>query len=542
MSEAQDNWQKSSLYALTESVPNVNPSDQPAELYTYVDISAVDNENHIIASPNSVLGRDAPSRARLPIQNGDVLFSNVRPYLRNVAQVIDILQPAVASTGFTLLRAKPNVSSRFLFHLVRSRYFLSLVAGSESGTHYPATSATKVRSIEVFVPPLATQTAVASLLDSVQETRKHVLAELAKAHADIVGAVRSATLLAISGTLTEAWRETHGLDMPSATIPSDIQDGSNLPGLSIYPTVRLKDCIENTRLGTRQRSQPDESGLPVLRMGNIQDGELDWSDLRYLPRESVDQSLILKDGDVLFNRSNSPELVGKTAVFRGTRAAIYADYLICIKVKRGVLHPDWLCIWLNSPLGRQWAAGVRTAGANQANINSMKLIGLELPLPVYDEQEEIVRRLRLIETAAKQAMARVDAAAREVRGTVEILLDQAVSGPADRPFMGGTMGQPSARDDGASSAPYRQLDDIPWTDVPKKHKGTTSGGSIAETGHLAGIVAAAGGRLAVGELWRRSVFNEDIDFFYAELRRAINSGILTETRDRSDFAAIELRP
>src|SRR5690348_5161895 len=115
MSETQPSWQRRSLYALTESVPHVNPSDQPAELYTYVDISAVDNENHIIASPNSVLGRDAPSRARLAIQNDDVLFSNVRPYLRNVAQVIDIPQPAVASTGFTLLRAKLNVSSRFLF-------------------------------------------------------------------------------------------------------------------------------------------------------------------------------------------------------------------------------------------------------------------------------------------------------------------------------------------------------------------------------------------------------------------------------------------
>lgn len=542
MSETQPGSQKLSLYALTENVPHVNPSDQPAELYTYVDISAVDNENHIIVSPHSMLGRDAASRARLAIQNGDVLFSNVRPYLRNVAQVIDIPQPAVASTGFTLLRAKQNISARFLFHLVRSRYFLSLVAGTESGTHYPTTSATKVRSIEVFVPSLATQTAVASLLDSVQETRKHALAELAGAHADIAGAVRSATLLAFSGTLTEVWRETHGLDMPSATIPSDIQDGTNLPKLSIYPTVRLRECIESTRLGTRQRSQSDESGLPVLRMGNIQDGELDWSDLRYLPRESVDQSLILEDGDVLFNRANSPELVGKAAVFRGTRAAIYADYLIRIKVKQGVLHPDWLCIWLNSPLGRQWAAAVRTAGANQANINSAKLMGLELPLPVYDEQEEIVRRLRRIETAAKQAMARVDAAAREVRSTAETLLDQAVSGPADPPFMGGTMEQPSARGDSASSAPNRQLDDIPWTDVPKKHRGTTFEGAVAQRGHLASVVAAAGGRLEVGELWKRSVFNEDIDLFYAELRLAINSGILIEARDRNDFAVIELRP
>lgn len=167
---------------------------------------------------------------------------------------------------------------------------------------------------------------------------------------------------------------------------------------------------------------------------------------------------------------------------------------------------------------------------------------LELPLPVYDEQVEVVRRLRLIETSARQAMARVDAAAREVHATVEALLDQAVSGPADLRLIGGAMGQPTARDGNASSAPNRQLDDIPWTDVPKKHKGTTFEGAVAETGHLTDVVAAAGGRLEVGELWKRSVFNEDIDSFYSNLRLAIDSRILIETRDRSDFAVIELRP
>src|ERR1022692_4542799 len=162
MPEASYRWQRSSLEGLTVKAPNVNPADTPDSVFTYIDISSIDNQNHVIAWPHRISGRDAPSRARLLVQEGDVLFSNVRTHLRNVAQVIEVEYPALASTGFTLLRASGAADSRFLFHLVRSRYFLSLVSWSESGTHYPATSAQKVRSLEVSVPTVEAQSEIAA--------------------------------------------------------------------------------------------------------------------------------------------------------------------------------------------------------------------------------------------------------------------------------------------------------------------------------------------------------------------------------------------
>src|SRR5689334_5209434 len=89
---------------VTVDVKGVDPGREPGRQFTYVDIGSIDNRRMLIAEPRCVMGADAPSRAKRPIQSGDVLFSNVRTYLRNIARVGDLEQPAVASTGFTLLR------------------------------------------------------------------------------------------------------------------------------------------------------------------------------------------------------------------------------------------------------------------------------------------------------------------------------------------------------------------------------------------------------------------------------------------------------
>jgi type I restriction enzyme S subunit len=509
-------------------------------MFTYVDISAIDNRKYTIASPRKVLGRDAPSRARMPIEDGDVLFSNVRTYLRNVAQVVDIEQPALASTGFTILRANSEASSRYLFHLTRSRYFMFLIAGSESGTHFPATSSPKVRSAEVSVPSRDVQAQIASSLDRLEELWQRALTELAQAETAVSNVLSSAVIQAYTGALTQQWRDERLADIDKPTTLSQPKDILEEPP-SVYQQMSLNECAISIKYGTSQRSDSDSNGIPVLRMGNIQNGELDWSELRYLPRDSVDESLLLEDGDVLFNRTNSAELVGKTAVFHETREATYASYLLCIKVNRDILHPDWLSIWLNSPFGREWAAEVRTAGANQANINGTKLGQLRLPVPDYEEQEEILRRLDVIREAAKATTQRINDARSRIAATTEAILDRAVGGP-DLASLGETMGDSSPR--GKVDQPDSQdhLGPIPWTDVSRRRRGhKTDESESARDTELIDIVVAAGGRIEAGQLWQQSTFCDDIDFFYSELRRQIANGTLLESRDRDGFAAIESR-
>jgi type I restriction enzyme S subunit len=117
----------------------------------------------------------------------------------------------------------------------------------------------------------------------------------------------------------------------------------------------------------------------------------------------------------LFNRTNSPELVGKTAIYRGQRPAIFAGYLIRINPFANVLSPDYLNYTLNTMYARDYCLQVKSDGVSQSNINAQKLGKFEVPLPPFAEQQEIVRRVvalfkgaEIIETRFSQAQVQVD--------------------------------------------------------------------------------------------------------------------------------------
>jgi type I restriction enzyme S subunit len=130
--------------------------------------------------------------------------------------------------------------------------------------------------------------------------------------------------------------------------------------------------------------------LPVLRMGNLGQGKIAYDDLKFLPHGTVDSKLLLQPGDLLFNRTNSAELVGKTAVFRGYREDIaFASYLIRVRPLPSA-NLEWASIVLNSAIGRRYVAEVRTQQVGQANVNGTKLAAAPIPLPSADEQSRII--------------------------------------------------------------------------------------------------------------------------------------------------------
>jgi type I restriction enzyme S subunit len=126
-------------------------------------------------------------------------------------------------------------------------------------------------------------------------------------------------------------------------------------------------------------------------MGNIQDGGLDFSSLKYLPASHKDvDKLTLADGDLLFNRTNSAELVGKTAVYRAKLGPMtFASYLIRCQFAPGVI-PEWVSLVINSAYGRQYISAVSSQQVGQANVNGSKLAAMPIPLPSTEEQESIL--------------------------------------------------------------------------------------------------------------------------------------------------------
>lgn len=144
--------------------------------------------------------------------------------------------------------------------------------------------------------------------------------------------------------------------------------------------------------GTSAKSS--ESGThPVLRMGNIQNAKFDWEDLVYTS-DSVEISRYeLRLNDVLFNRTNSPELVGKSAIYVEERPALFAGYLIRINQFDNLICGQYLNLFLNSFVAKNHGNLVKTDGVNQSNINGEKLSHYPFPYCSFAEQQKIVEIL-----------------------------------------------------------------------------------------------------------------------------------------------------
>ncbi len=189
--------------------------------------------------------------------------------------------------------------------------------------------------------------------------------------------------------------------------------------------VRLGEICSNIRYGTSNKSEKKGTTI-VLRMGNIQNGVIDYSDLVYTSDAEDIKTYKLEYGDLLFNRTNSKELVGKTAIYKAEYPAIYAGYLV--RVTALIAKSEYLNFTMQSEYYKEWCRRVRSNGVNQSNINAEKLKRLLIPLPPLAEQKRIVAALeaclKLVDTIAKDS-ADLDKALKFLR---QKMLDMAVRG------------------------------------------------------------------------------------------------------------------
>lgn len=167
----------------------------------------------------------------------------------------------------------------------------------------------------------------------------------------------------------------------------------NVPLPHGWTSATVASLALRIQYGSSAKTNSTTDGIPVIRMGNIQDGKIILDDVKTLPRGHREfPDLLLEAGDVLFNRTNSPELVGKTAVFSDGKPTSFASYLIRVRLGESC-HPKWLSWYINSRSGRDWIASVVNQQVGQANVSGGKLRELEVPLPPILEQRRIVAKL-----------------------------------------------------------------------------------------------------------------------------------------------------
>jgi type I restriction enzyme S subunit len=352
------------------------------------------------------------SQPKKTARPGDVLISIRAPVgPTNIAN-----SNCAIGRGLAALTPLGGIPTEFI--LFRLRFLEPELALSGTGSTFTAINRKNLEGIAIDVPPLAEQKRIVEKIEELLARVGKVRECLAKVQA-ILKSFRQAVLAAAcSGRLTADWRETNPTLESMKALLENVQerrlqeantssqkqkideiysyqekgDSESLPESWKYSA--LDKLCESFQYGTSRKSELSGK-VPVLRMGNIQNGEIDWSDLVYTSHEEEVAKYRLAPGDVLFNRTNSPELVGKTAIYKGEHPAIFAGYLIRIR-NLDELDSSYLNFCLNTTYAKDYSMRVKTDGVSQSNINAQKLAKFEVPFCPRHEQLEIGRRVKAL--------------------------------------------------------------------------------------------------------------------------------------------------
>ncbi len=171
---------------------------------------------------------------------------------------------------------------------------------------------------------------------------------------------------------------------------------------------KIRDVVTEVKYGTSSPAE-DEGLYPYLRMNNITpEGYMDYSKLKFIniTDEKDKEKYVVRKGDLLFNRTNSKELVGKTGVFNEDSEMVIAGYLI--RVRTNERANSWF-LWgyLNSIHGKQTLLGMCKSIVGMANINAQELQGIKILIPPIKLQTQfahIVEKTEILKTQYQQSL------------------------------------------------------------------------------------------------------------------------------------------
>ena len=300
---------------------------------------------------------DRPSRANLSAEAGDILFAKMQG-TRKTLLLDSETEENIYSTGFYAVRANPEViTTECLYYLIDSELFLAQKDKNCSGATQKAITNGGMAKIEISVPALSEQ---GILVDKL----KHLTQLIAdkKKQLNLFDEIIKSRFIEMFG---DPKRNPRKWDM-----------------------VTIGDIATDVRYGT---SRPATEGgkYPYLRMNNLTyEGYLDLTDLKHIdiPDNEVEKCVV-RNRDVLFNRTNSVELVGKTCVYNLDSDMIIAGYIIRVRIDDRVL-PVILSSYLNSTVMKEQLRSMAKGAVNQANINAQELRSIPIYLPPITLQHE----------------------------------------------------------------------------------------------------------------------------------------------------------
>jgi len=371
-------WKKSRIRNVAMLSPGYS-EDLPEgeELCTVVPMEKMSDDG-LLDTSAQYLFEDVQS-GLTSFEQGDVLFAKITPCMENGKGAYVSHLPtkyAFGSTEFHVLRPRHEVNGKFLYYATFNPVYRAYAAENMTGAAgQKRVSSRFLKDTRLFLPSVPEQQRVAAYLDAscaaidaAVEAKRQQLETLDALRKDTVNrAVTFGIFNAPLRRIDEDWLYQ---------VPAH------------WELCRIKRIVSRVDYGISERTE-EEGQFPVLKMGHIQDGEIIFTNPDFV--NEVAEDLLLEKGDVLYNRTNSPDQVAKAAVFRGDKEdrITFASYLVRLRTNHRA-DTYFLNYVLNCTGFLAFARKLAIPSVQQSNLNSTRYCRMLIPLPPLTEQQEIV--------------------------------------------------------------------------------------------------------------------------------------------------------
>ena len=319
------------------------------------------------------------------LYGGELILSNIGS-IGKVFRVPHLNKPMTLAPNSIMIKCYRETDYDLLYYYFLSPFGTEQLYSITTGTAVKKFNKTDLKTICLPLPPLSEQQRIVDRIES-------LFAKLDEAKQKAQDALdsfetRKAAILhkAFAGELTAQWRKEHGVGMESWDYP------------------RFEDCILKMQNGLAKRSGSSGTSFVVLRLANLSDNGFVTDDLREILLDEKEQkNYSLKDNDVLMIRVNgSKDNVGKQFLFYGKLKWAFCDHIIRITYKTN-LSPEYMVYFSKTNTYRRYIEDNMVSSAGQNTISRKGMASLLTPIPLMDEQNEIIRILDNLLAKEQQA-------------------------------------------------------------------------------------------------------------------------------------------
>lgn len=424
--EIPDSWNWVRLSEITYNLGQKKPISE----FNYIDVASIDNKKHILSNIINLVSADkAPSRARKIVQDGSILYSTVRPYLKNVCIFHNFFQyESIASTAFAVLDVYSNIFNKYLFYYLISSEFTDMVSKEMLGVAYPAINDEKLYKLYIAVPPINEQKRIVAKIEELlpfieeydkKEQRLTVLNQQfpEQLKKSILQAAIQGQLVAqdpndepaselIKRIQAEKDRLISEKKIKKPKVKSEIVLRNGLPYEIIngverciadelpfeipesWCWVRLNDYLD-VRDGTHDTPKYVVSGIPLVTSKNLNNGKLDFSNIKYISEEDHKQISLRSGvdvGDILFAMIGSignPVLIKENSNFSIKNIGLFKKYISDTSME----YVYYMLLKLQDDMRKKASGGV------QSFVSLSFLRDYLIPIPPLNEQKRIVQKI-----------------------------------------------------------------------------------------------------------------------------------------------------